>query len=71
MLSMVECKADCPIVVFLQLASRSTDANLGMCPSSHPVMDASALEDESKRLLEDCIKLLYMSRCAQSCLKTR
>jgi len=48
---------------YLKLQSR-VEPNLAMCPSHHPFMNAQTLEDEAKRLLEECIKTLYISKLA-------
>lgn len=37
------------------------EPNLAMCPSSHPFLNLQQLEDEAKRLLEECGKQIYTS----------
>lgn len=37
------------------------EPNLAMCPSSHPFLNLQMLEDEAKRLLEECGKQIYTS----------
>jgi symplekin len=48
-------------VVDPRVRDRIVEPNLAMCPSHHTFMNPQALEDEAKRVLEECIKLLYIS----------
>ena len=43
----------------------AAEPSLALCSTNHPFLNAQALEDEAKLLLEESIKMLYVSRCAQ------
>lgn len=57
--------SDLSLILLLRFAQMQSKAepNLSMCSSRHPFLNAQTLEDEAKKLLEECIKLLYISTC--------